>query len=79
MMEIKVISDLQNQECDILVVNQFEGEKTTQEIANKYAIEEDKFEGKFGKTYLLPTYGQQKARKILVIGFGKKKNLLPIN
>ena len=76
-MEIKVISDLQNQECDILVVNQFEGEKTTQEIANKYAIDEDKFEGKFGKTYLLPTYGQQKARKILIIGFGKKEDFTP--
>ena len=71
-MKIEIISDLGNQECDILVVNQFEGEKTTQEIANKYAIEEDKFEGKFGQTYILPTYGQQKARKILVIGFGKK-------
>ena len=76
-MEIKVISDLQNQECDILVVNLFEGEKTTQELANKYAIEEDKFEGKFGQTYLLPTYGKQSARKILVIGFGKKDEFCP--
>ncbi len=76
-MEIKVVSDLQGQECDILVVNQFEGEKTTQELANKYAIEEDKFEGKFGQTYLLPTYGKQKARKILVIGFGKKAEFTP--
>lgn len=76
-MEIKIISDLQNQECDILVVNQFEGEKTTQQLANKYAIEEDNFEGKFGQTYLLPTYGQQKARKILVIGFGKKEEFNP--
>lgn len=76
-MEIKVISDLQNQECDILVVNLFEGEKTTQEIANKYALEEDHFEGKFGQTYLLPTYGQQKARKILVVGFGKKDEFNP--
>lgn len=76
-MEIKIISDLQNQECDVLVVNLFEGEKTTQELANKYAIEEDKFEGKFGETYLLPTYGKQKARKILVIGFGKKEEFCP--
>ena len=76
-MKIEIISDLQNQECDILVVNLFEGEKTTQEIANKYAIEEDKFEGKFGETYLLPTYGKQKARKVLVIGFGKKEEFCP--
>ena len=72
-MEIKVIQNTQNQECDILVVNKFETENTTNEIANKYAIEEDKFEGKLGETYLLPTYGQEKYRKVLVIGFGKKE------
>jgi len=71
-MEIKVIENVQYQECDVLVVNKFEGENTTSEIANKYAVEEDKFEGKFGETYILPTYGQEKHRKIIVIGFGKK-------
>lgn len=71
-MKINVVADIKNTECDILIVNQFEGEKTTEELANKYAIEEDKFEGKFGQTYLLPTYGKQSARKILVVGFGKK-------
>ena len=76
-MEIKLISNLKEQECDVLVVNQFEGEKTTEEIANKYAIDEDKFEGKFGQTYLLPTYGKQLARKILVVGFGKKEEFNP--
>src|SRR5574344_1285933 len=71
-MEIKISSDIKNVSCDILVINQFEGEKTTDELANKYAIEEDKFEGKFGQTYLLQTYGKQPARKILVLGFGKR-------
>ena len=36
-------------------MNQFQGEKTTEELANKYAIEEDKFEGKFGQTYFYCT------------------------
>lgn len=76
-MEIKIISDAKTQECDVLIVNMFEGKKTTEDIANKYALEEDKFEGKFGTTYLLPTYGQQPARKILVIGFGKKEEFNP--
>ena len=76
-MEIKVIHNTQDQECDVLAVNMFEGEKTTSELANKYAIEEDKFEGKFGETYLLPTYGQEKYRKILVVGFGKKEEFNP--
>ena len=58
-MEIKIISDAKTQECDVLVVNMYEGKKTTEDIANKYALEEDKFEGKFGTTYLLPTYGKR--------------------
>ena len=72
-MKIIIEGNVKEKSCDILVVNQFQGEKTTEELANKYAIEEDKFEGKFGQTYLLPTYGKQSARKILVIGFGKKE------
>ena len=50
---------------------------TTSEIANKYAVEEDKFEGKFGETYILPTYGNEKHRKIIIIGFGKKDEFNP--
>ena len=76
-MEIKVVENTQLQECDVLVVNKFEGVNTTSEIANKYAVEEDKFEGKFGETYVLPTYGQEKHRKVIVIGFGKKEEFNP--
>ena len=76
-MEIRVVNNTQELECDVLVVNKFEGENTTSEIANKYAVEEDKFEGKFGETYILPTYGQEKYRKIIIIGFGKKEEFNP--
>ena len=72
-MEIRIIENTQHQECDVLVVNKFENEVTTSEIANKYAIEEDKFEGKLGETYVLPTYGQECHRKVIIIGFGKKE------
>ena len=76
-MEIKLIQNPKSQECDILVVNMFENETTSEELANKYAIEEDKFEGKLGATYLLQTYGKQPARKILVLGFGKRDEFNP--
>lgn len=76
-MNINVVNNAREFESDALVVNKFEGENTTVEIANKYAIEEDKFEGKFGETYILPTYGQEKYRKIIVIGFGKKEEFNP--
>ena len=76
-MEIIVVDNTQYIECDVLVVNKYENELTTSDIANKYAIEEDKFEGKFGETYVLPTYGQEKHRKVVVIGFGKKEEFTP--
>ena len=71
-MEIKVSNDVKNLGVDVLVINMFEGEKTSQELANTYAIDRDKFEGKLGQTYLLQTYGQIPAQKILVTGCGKR-------
>ena len=76
-MEIKIVEKAANVESDILVVNLFEGEKTTDELANKYAIEEDNFKGKFGETYLLQTYGNAPYRKVLVLGLGKKEEFCP--
>ena len=76
-MEIKVTENIASAEVDILVVNQFEDGKTTNDLANKYAIDEDNFKGKFGETYLLPTYGNAPYRKVLIIGFGKKEEFCP--
>lgn len=72
-MEIKVLEEVKDQPCAVLVINQFEGEKTSQEIANTYAVDKDHFEGKFGQTYLLHTFGKIAADKILIVGFGKKE------
>ena len=76
-MEIKVVQDSKSIDADILVINQFENEKTSSELANTYAIEQDSFKGKFGETYLLPTYGKEVYRKILIIGLGKKEDFNP--
>ena len=76
-MEIKVIENTKEIESDILVVNMFEGGKTSNDLANQYAVEEDQFKGKFGETYLLPTYGKEPFRKVLVLGFGKKEEFNP--
>lgn len=70
-MEIKVSQDVK--ETEVLVINKFENQMTSQELANKYVVEKDGFEGKFGETYLIHTLGQSSADKILVIGFGKKE------
>ena len=76
-MEIKIVENTAAVEADILVVNMFEDEKTTNDLANKYAIGEDNFKGKFGETYLLQTYGEAPYRKVLVLGFGKKEEFCP--
>lgn len=71
-MKIKVSHEVKNIPVEVLVIGLFEGEKTSLELADKYAIEKDGFTGKFGQTYLLHTYGQLPAEKILIIGLGKK-------
>jgi leucyl aminopeptidase len=76
-MEIRVVENSKSIECDLLVVNKFEESNTTNAIANTYAVRQDNFEGKLGETYLLHTYGQEPARKILIIGFGKKEKFNP--
>lgn len=72
-MEIKVKNEVKELPCEVLVINKYENEKTSQELANTYAVDKDNFEGKFGQTYLLHTYGKIPADKILVVGFGKKE------
>ena len=74
-MEIKIVSDVKNIECDVLVAGMFEKEKTFSDFVNEYVIEKDKFEGKFGETYLIQTFGKLPARKVLVLGLGKKEEL----
>lgn len=74
-MKLTISENLREQKCDVLVINMFEGEKTSQELANKYALDEDNFKGKFKNTYLLQTYDKIPARKILLIGMGKKDEM----
>ena len=76
-MEIKVVENVKTIECDILVVSLFENERTSIDLANQYALDEDHFKGKFGETYLLPTYGKEPFRKVLLVGFGKKEEFYP--
>jgi len=76
-MKFQVVDNSKSIESDILVMTIFEGEKTSDDTANKYAIEEDNFKGKFGETYLLHTYGKEPYRKIMILGLGKKEKFCP--
>ena len=47
------------------------------EIIHDFVIKKDKFEAKFGQTYLLQTYGKIPANKVLVVGLGEKEKFNP--
>lgn len=84
-MEIKVLNaELKEQACDVLVVGLYEKTETLTgviasvdeslgELISEFVIKKDKFEAKFGTTYLLQTYGKIPANKVLVVGLGEKE------
>ena len=51
-------------QTEVLVINKFENEKTSSELVNTYVVEKDKFEGKFGQTYLIHTLGKEEEQRI---------------
>ena len=86
-MEIKVIqNELSKIDCDVIVAGLFEQQQELSGpaaeldnalggIISQYVIEKDKFEAKFGQTYILQTYGKIAASKVLLVGLGKQKKL----
>lgn len=86
-MEIKVVNaEMKEQICDVLIVGIWEKteeligitadiDQTLGGLISEYIIKKDKFEGKFGHTYLLQTYGKIPANKVLVVGLGNREKL----
>lgn len=84
-MEISVLNALlKEQTCDVLVVGIWEKteiltgiissvDEALGGLISEFVIKRDKFEGKFGTTYLLQTYGKTPAHKVLVVGLGEKE------
>ncbi len=70
-MEIKIVDNIQDVKCDVLIINKFEGKETTNELINKYAP--DSFTGKEGQTFLIHTRGEAPATNILAIGLGEEE------
>lgn len=79
---------LEETPANVLVVNLFEGVKipagatgaidvALDGLISKFIIAKEGFDGKFGKMYLLPTYGKIAAEKVLLVGLGKDKDFTP--
>ena len=72
-MEIKVVENTKDVQCDVLVVNKFEEELTSNPLVNKYAPET--FKGKAGEAFVIHTRGELPSTYVLAVGFGKKDDL----
>lgn len=72
-MDIKVIENSKDIECDVLIVNKFEDELTSNPLVNKYAPET--FRGKVGETFVIHTREELPSKYVLAIGFGKEQDL----
>ena len=79
---------LEETPANVLVLNLFEGVKipagatgaidiALDGLISKFIIAKEGFDGKFGKMYLLPTYGKIAAEKVLLVGLGKNKDFTP--
>jgi leucyl aminopeptidase len=85
-MEIRVKhASLADIECDVVVVNLFKDVKSPSGatgavnqalggLISEFVLGKDNFEGKFGDTYVLQTYGKIKASKVLLVGLGEQKD-----
>ena len=74
---------LEEQSCDLLIVNMFEGTKTYSGSLKsiddsidgllKKELSDIRFTGEFGSSHVLRTAGLIPAKRVLVVGLGKKK------
>ena len=72
-MEVKIVDNAKDIQCDVLIINKFEGENTSSELVNEYAPED--FTGKEGQIFTIHTRGEKSATQIMATGFGKKENI----
>ena len=72
-MDIKIVENVKDVECDVLIINKFEDKKTACDFINEFLPED--FKGKKGETFVIHTHNQKNAKNIMVIGFGKESEL----
>ena len=72
-MEVKIVENAKDIQCDALIINKFEGENTSMDLVNKYAPED--FTGKCGQVFSIHTRNEYPAKQIIAVGFGKRENI----
>jgi leucyl aminopeptidase len=72
-MEIKIVKNTKETPCDVLIINKFEGEKTSNSLVDRFAPET--FTGKIGEIFLIHTQKEYPSTYILALGLGKEQEL----
>lgn len=72
-MEIKIVENVKDIECDVLIINKFEDKITACDFINGFLPED--FKGKNGETFVIHTHNQKPAKNIMIIGFGKEEEI----
>lgn len=72
-MEVKIVENAKTAQCDVLIINKFEGENTSNELINSFAPED--FTGKCGQIFSIHTRNESPAKQILAVGLGKREGI----
>jgi len=72
-MEFKIVENVKESKCDVLIVNKFEGKETSNFLINEFAPES--FKGKKGEIFSIHTQGKCPSTYVLAVGFGAEKDL----
>lgn len=72
-MEVKIVENTKDISCDVLIVNKFEGELTSNALINKFAP--DSFTGKTGEVFAIHTRGELPSTYVMAVGFGDEQKL----
>ncbi len=72
-MDIRIVENANQIDCDVLIVNKFQDELTSNDLINRYAP--DTFRGDVGEIFLIHTRAEQPAKYVLAVGFGNEDNI----
>ncbi len=72
-MDIKIVDNTKEVSCDVLIINKFEGELTSNSLVNRFAP--DSFTGKAGEIFVIHTQKEYLSTYIMAVGFGEEQKL----
>ena len=72
-MDIRIVENSTQLDCDVLIVNKFQDELTSNDLINRYAP--DSFTGKVGEVFTIHTRKELPSKYVMAVGFGIENNI----